>query len=72
MAKKEVWKLQRPLLGSSAEILAYTEDKKRMAFIPASEEELQEIFEDDLKIYVLGSVKHGKLIVDGVVEDQPW
>ena len=73
--RAKIWKLQRPLFYSGeAEVMAYTEGKKRLAMIPMSEEAIAELFDDELKIYVKAKVnkKTGMLEVDNFVEEQPW
>lgn len=69
-----VWKLQRPIItnGDYNEVMAYTEDRERIAFIGMSEEMIEEIFGDEFKIYVTGKVKKGILVVDEIIEEQAW
>lgn len=71
---QKVWKLQRPLYmtGDYYEIMAYTEGKFQMAFITIDEETMKRLFGDEDKIYVVGTVKRGNLVVDEVIEEQPW
>lgn len=70
----QIWKLQRPLATNRDElmVLAYTEGKQRIAQIPMAEEIIDDIFGDDLKIYVKGTVKNGVLKIKKRIEDQPW
>lgn len=74
-SKKEIWKLQRPLFASNGgygDVLAYTEDKTRHAMITLPMEQVEEIFGDEPKIYVVGEVKRGNLVVDDYAEEQAW
>lgn len=72
----KIWKLQKPLLGPGPsglpEILAYTKGHKNMAMIPMAQEFIDEIFGDELKIYVKATVKNGVLKVKHQVEEQDW
>lgn len=69
-----IWKLQRPIAtnGSYGDIMAYTEDQSQTAIIPLDEATIHELFGDEYRIYVLGKVKQGNLVIDKVIEDQPW
>lgn len=73
---RQIWKLQRPMATNMPvlEVMAYTEGKENLAFIPLSEKEIDEIFGDELKIYVKAKVnKHtGILEVKKRVPDQWW
>lgn len=72
--KKEIWKLQRPLYSSdgSQEILGYTKDNKRTAFIAMDLDDVNELFEDDAKVYALARVQNGNLVIIKKVEEQDW
>lgn len=73
-----IWKLQRPIVGGNydsntiLEVMAYPEDRSRLALIPLPVEQVDKLFGDELKIYVRGRVKRGNLVVDEIVEGQPW
>ena len=71
-----IWKLQRPLVtnSSSHDVMAYTEDKEDLAFINMTQEQIDEVFGDELKIYVEAKVnkKTGMLVADRIVEEQDW
>jgi hypothetical protein len=73
---KKIWKLQRPLYTNMPvlEVLAYTEDRKSEAFIPMTDYEIEELFGDNLKLYVKAKVnrKTGMLEVDKILEEQAW
>lgn len=72
--KTEIWKLQRPLFtnGDYLEVMAYTEGREQVAMIPFTTELIDEVFGDEPKVYVKGKVKRGNLVVDEIVEEQPW
>lgn len=72
--RKQIWKLQRPLATNDPYpcVMAYTEGKVQMAMIPMPDEMMDEIFGDELKIYVRGTVVNGILKVDKIVEEQDW
>lgn len=71
-----IWKLQRPIIANGEHgmntVMAYTEDKAQMAMIPLGLEIMDELFGDELKIYVRATVKNGILKVDEIVEEQDW
>ena len=72
---KQIWKLQRPLYTNMPvlEVLAYTEDKKRQAFIAMTDYEIAELFGDEFKLYALAKVnRRGILEVKKIVEEQDW
>jgi hypothetical protein len=54
--------------------MAYTEDKEDLAFINMTQEQIDEVFGDELKIYVEAKVnkKTGMLVADRIVEEQDW
>lgn len=72
----KIWKLQKPLFSSGfsglPEVMAYTEGHENMAMIPMAQEFIDEIFGDELKIYVKATVKNGVLKVKHQVEEQDW
>lgn len=70
----QVWKLQRPLVSSAGlhQVLAYTENKEQTAFIDMDQELMDELFEDEPKVYVLASVVKGNLSVKEILEEQDW
>lgn len=72
--KYDIWKLQRPLVSNEEfpTVMAYTEDKVKMAMIPMPEEVMDEIFGDELKIYAKATVVNGVLKVKHLVEEQDW
>lgn len=73
---KQVWKLQRPLFASDSggyhEIMAYPENRERLAMIILPAEDIDMIFEDEPKIYVYGDVKRGNLVVDYKLPEEDW
>lgn len=72
---KQIWKLQRPLFASNGdygEVMAYPEDRKRLAMIPMAMEDVEMLFEGEPKIYVLGEVKRGNLVVDYKLPEEDW
>lgn len=72
--REQIWKLQRPLFSSdgSLEVMAYTEEREQVAIIPLPQEVVDEVFGDELKIYVRGKVKDGNLAVSKVMPEQDW
>lgn len=73
-SRKQIWKLQRPIRTNEdfPTIMAYTENKAQMAMIPMDEEIIDELFGDELKIYVRGTVVNGVLKVSRIVGEQGW
>lgn len=69
-----IWKLQRPLFSTEEipSVMAYTKNKKYTAMVPMSDEQMDDLFGEELKIYIKGSVKNGVIIVKHRVEDQDW
>lgn len=70
----KIWKLQRPIVtnGNYNEIMAYPEDRSTTALIPLDEKTINELFGDELKIYVRGYVKDGNLNIDRKVSERDW
>lgn len=70
----DIWKLQRPLFtnGDYCEVLAYTYGKERQAFIRFTEKEIEQVFGDEVKVYVAATVKRGNLVIEDLVEEQDW
>lgn len=70
----DIWKLQRPFIGTDTEggILAYTYNEVEMSLIPATEDEIKEIFGDKFKVYVAAEIVDGQLIIKDFLEDQEW
>lgn len=70
----KIWKLQRPLATNETPpmVMAYTEGKANMAMIPMGEELIDELFKDELKIYVKATVKNGILKVKRRVPEQDF
>lgn len=70
----KIWKLQRPIVTSEdvLMIMAYTEEKEDMAMLPMPAEFMDELFGDELKVYVRASVKNGVLNIKHLVEEQDW
>lgn len=73
-ARYKIWKLQRPLMTSEdvPMVMAYTEEKEDMAMIPMPEEYIDELFGDELKVYVRANVKNGVLNIKNRVEEPDW
>jgi len=74
--RTSIWKLQRPLATNQpvAEVLAYTEDRDNTAFIAMTDTEIDQLFGDELKLYVKAKVnkKTGILEVKKIVGWQDW
>lgn len=72
--KHQIWKLQRPLASNeeSPLVMAYTKKKTSMAMMPMPNEMVEEIFGEELKIYVKARIVNGILKVKRRVEDQEW
>lgn len=72
--RKQIWKLQRPIMTNEEfpTVMAYTEGKGQIAMIPMGEEAMDEIFGDELKIYVYGTVVNGILKVNRYADEQDW
>lgn len=74
----EIWKLQRALASNETAppVLAYTEGHGHESFIQLSDEQINELFGDAVKIYVEGEVSgpahNGILTVERRVPDQDW
>lgn len=70
----KIWKLQRPIVTNDPfpTVMAYTENKANMAMIPMGEELMDELFGDELKVYVKATVKNGVLKVKRRVPEQDW
>jgi len=72
----KIWKLQKPLFDSTGgdfpQVMAYTENKNQMSTIPMGQDIIDEIFGDELKIYVKATVKNGILKVKRRVPEQDW
>lgn len=70
----KIWKLQRPFATNEdiPMIMAYTENKQKMAMLPSTAEWLDDIFGDEAKIYVKATVKNGVLKIKKRVPEQDW
>lgn len=70
----KIWKLQRPLLDTREIdlVMAYTENNEQMAMIPMPEEFIDELFQDESKIYVKAKIVNGVLKVKHKIESQDW
>lgn len=73
---KTIWKLQRPLFASDEggyrEVMAYPEDRTRLAIIIMPTEDIHLIFEEAEKIYIYGEVKRDNLVVDYKLPEEDW
>ena len=70
----EIFKLQLPLMtNGEAEALIYNEGRDIFATVPITEE-LEELFDGELKIYVYGryNKKTRKVEVGDLAPEQPW
>lgn len=74
MIRRQIWKLQRPLMTNMPvlEVMAYTEGRENMALIPMTDYEIEELFGDELKVYVSGRVVKGILHVKKRVAERDW
>lgn len=74
--RTKIWKLQRPQHAAGNlnwwTVLAYTKGKKDMQVIGVLEEQLEDIFGDEDKIYAKCQVIDGILHVNEQVENQDW
>jgi len=72
--KHKIWKLQRPLVSNEEfpTVMAYTEGRENVAMLPMPEEIMDDLFGDELKIYVKAKVVNGVLKMKHLVEEQDW
>lgn len=70
----KVWKLQRPIVTNEyfPTIMAYTEGRRDVAMLPMPVEVMDEVFGDELKIYVLARVVNGVLKIKRQVPEEDW
>lgn len=67
-----IFKLQREIYPSNGTVLIYDKKRTYVSTVPCTSQ-LTELFGDELKIFVRGSVdEDGKLRVVDVVEYQEW
>jgi len=73
-SRYKIWKLQRPIVSNEEfpTIMAYTEGKENVAMLPMPEDIMDELFGDELKIYVYARVVNGILKMKHITEEQEW
>lgn len=71
----DIWKIQRPLFASDGDMnmcLAYTHDKEQTAMVGMTNDDMERLFGDDVKRFITGDVRDGKLIVKELLNEQDW
>lgn len=69
----DIWKIQRPLFASDGDLhtcLGYTQDRENTALITMTEDDMDQLFGDDIKAYVFGEVRNDRLMVKGFVTEE--